>query len=110
MVAKLSIVVAAAKEENTKMDGVGSTRLGATKVTTSPFATLVATRIRMVVGAAFAMLGGVIRILLLSSMHGSVRTVACHFIHAFFFQNEHGAGLIKGKKRITLVIKVVVVR
>lgn len=83
--------------------GIGSTTLGATTVTTSPTTTLVATRMRAVVGATVATLEGVIRRPLLNCMHGNMRTIGYPFSHTRFFQSEHETGLIKGRKRITLV-------
>lgn len=61
---------------------------------------------RVVVGATVATLGGVIKRLLLTCVHGSVRTIACHFRHIYFFQSEQGMSLIKDRKRITLANQV----
>jgi hypothetical protein len=54
-------------------------------VTTSPTAALVATRVRMVVGVAVAMLRGVVIRLLLSGVQCTMRIGACHFSHTSLF-------------------------
>ena len=94
-VARLGIAVVVAKEEQTKVRGIGSSSLRCTAFAISPTATLITAGARTVAGAAVATLRGVFSRSRLSGVHGSMRSCACHFSHTNFFQSEHGTSLIK---------------